>query len=137
LDTVARRAAGAPRVRTLFCIQTDPIIAAGRATPPSQLLGLSGGANSRGSSRDPRRGAEARAGGRRAVVPPRRLGGRQGRAHLEDAFWRRWPTIPAVAHGRVVVLPDDLTLRPGPRVADAAEELAAILHAGSERAGVR
>ena len=44
------------------------------------------------------------------------------------SFWKRWPSIPAVAHGRVVVLPDDLTLRPGPRVADAAEELAAILH---------
>jgi ABC-type Fe3+-hydroxamate transport system substrate-binding protein len=33
-----------------------------------------------------------------------------------------------VAQGRVVVLPDDLALRPGPRVADAVEELAAILH---------
>ena len=51
-----------------------------------------------------------------------------GAAHVEDAFWKRWPAIPAVAHGRVVVLPDDVALRPGPRVADAVEELAAILH---------
>ena len=51
-----------------------------------------------------------------------------GDAHTEDAFWKRWPSIAAVARGRVIVLPDDLTLRPGPRVADAAEELATILH---------
>jgi len=60
---------------------------------------------------------------------------RDGR--IEDAFWSRWPAIPAVARGRVVVLQDDLALRPGPRVAEAAEELERILRADGAAARAR
>jgi iron complex transport system substrate-binding protein len=134
LDEVARRVADVPRVRTFFCIQTDPIIAAGRDTLPSQLLELAGGTNVVELDRYPRLDIEAVAGARPEVILQARMDLAQGDAHAEDAFWERWPSIPAVAHGRVVVLPDDLTLRPGPRVADAAEELAAILHADPEGA---
>ena len=128
LDAVAKSVAGAPRVPTFFCIQTDPIIAAGRDTLPSQLLELAGGSNVVQATRYPRLDVEAVAGSRPELILQARMDLASGDAHAEDAFWKRWPSIPAVAHGRVVVLPDDLTLRPGPRVADAAEELAAILH---------
>jgi len=137
LDAVAKRVAGAPRVRTFFCIQTDPIIAAGRDTLPSQLLELAGGSNVVADARYPRLDVEAVAGARPEVILQARMDLAIGDAHAEDAFWKRWPSIPAVARGRVVVLPDDLTLRPGPRVADAAEELAAILHGEAERKGAR
>lgn len=128
LDAVAKRVAGAPRVRTLFCIQTDPIIAAGRDTLPSQLLELAGGSNVVEPARYPRLDVEAVAGAKPELILQARMDLTSGDPHSEDAFWKRWPSIPAVATGRVVVLPDDVTLRPGPRVADAAEELAAILH---------
>jgi iron complex transport system substrate-binding protein len=128
LDAVAKRSAGTPRTRTLFCIQTDPIIAAGRDTLPSQLLELAGGLNVVGVARYPRLDVEAVAAARPELILQSRMDLASGDAHAEDAFWKRWPSIPAVAHGRVVVLRDDLALRPGPRVADAAEELAAILH---------
>jgi len=128
LDAVAKRVAGTPRVRTLFCIQTEPIFAAGRDTLPSQLLELAGGTNVISASRYPRLDVEAVAAARPELILQARMDLADGAPHGEDAFWRRWPSIPAVAQGRVVVLPDDLTLRPGPRVADAAEELAAILH---------
>jgi len=133
LDAVANRVAGAPRVRTLFCIQTDPIIAAGRDTLPSQLLELAGGTNVVSALRYPRLDVEAVAAARPELILQTRMDLASGDPHAEDAFWKRWPSIPAVARGRVVVLPDDLTLRPGPRVADAAEELAAILHGEGAR----
>jgi iron complex transport system substrate-binding protein len=128
LDAVAKRVAGAPRVATFFCIQTDPIFAAGRDTLPSQLLELAGGSNVVTAQRYPRLDIEAVAGAKPELILQARMDLASGAPHSEDAFWKRWPSIPAVAHGRVIVLPDDLTLRPGPRVADAAEELAGILH---------
>jgi iron complex transport system substrate-binding protein len=128
LDAVGKRVAGAPRVRALFSVQTDPIIAAGRDTLPSQLLELAGGTNIVNAPRYPRLDVEAVAAAKPEMILQARMDVASGASHDEDAFWKRWPSIPAVAHGRVVVLPDDLALRPGPRVADAAEELAAILH---------
>ena len=137
LDAVAKRVAGEQRVRTLFCIQTDPIIAAGRDTLPSQLLELAGGSNVVSALRYPRLDVEAVAGAKPELILQSRMDLANDDAHVEDAFWKRWPSILAVARGRVVVLPDDLTLRPGPRVADAAEELAAILHGEAEGRGAR
>jgi iron complex transport system substrate-binding protein len=128
LDAVGRRAAGVPRVRALFSVQTDPIIAAGRGTLPSELLELAGGTNVVDAARYPRLDVEAVAAAKPEMILQARMDVASGASHDEDAFWKRWPSIPAVAHGHVVVLPDDLALRPGPRVADAAEELAAILH---------
>ena len=128
LDAVTKRVAGAPRVRTLFCLQTDPIIAAGRDTLPSQLLELAGGVNVVEAVRYPRLDVEAVAAAKPELILQTRMDVASGAAHVEAVFWNRWRSIPAVARGRVVVLPDDLALRPGPRVADAAEELAAILH---------
>jgi iron complex transport system substrate-binding protein len=128
LDAVAGRVRALPRVRTLFSIQTDPIIAAGRDTLPSQIMELAGGRNVVEAVRYPRLDVEAVAAAKPEMILQARMDLASGAAHDEDAFWKRWPSIPAVAAGRVVVLPDDLTLRPGPRVADAAEELAAILH---------
>jgi len=131
LDAVAARVAAMPSVRTFFCIQTDPIIAAGRDTLPSQLLTLAGGVNVVDLERYPRLDIEAVAGAKPELILQARMDLSAGSAHAEDAFWKRWPSIPAVSAGRVVVLPDDLTLRPGPRVGAAAEELAAILHGGA------
>jgi len=128
IDAVARRWAATKPVRTFFCIQTDPIIAAGRDTLPSQLLTLAGGVNVVDIERYPRLDIEAVAGAKPELILQARMDLSAGDAHVEDAFWKRWPSIPAVAAGRVVVLPDDLTLRPGPRVGAAVEELATILH---------
>ena len=128
--------AGTPRVRAFFCVQTDPIFAAGSGTLPSQLLELAGGTNVVTLERYPRLDIEAVAAAKPEVILQARMDLAKGEAHVEDAFWKRWPSIPAVSAGRVVVLPDDLTLRPGPRVADAVEELAGILH-GEPGGGAR
>ncbi len=128
LSAVAAKVAGRPRVRALFCIQTDPIIAAGAGTLPSQLLEAAGGTNVVDAPRYPRMDVEAVAAAKPDVILQSRMDVARDDGRIEAAFWGRWSSIPAVANRRVVVLPDDLTLRPGPRVAEAAEELARILH---------
>jgi iron complex transport system substrate-binding protein len=44
-----------------------------------------------------------------------------------------WHDTPAMRHGRVFVLAEDLFGRPGPRLADGVEKLAHLLNDGSVR----
>jgi ABC-type Fe3+-hydroxamate transport system substrate-binding protein len=128
IETVRARVAALPKARALFVVQVDPIIAAGRDTLPSQLVAEAGGDNVIEAPRYPRLGVESVAAANPDVILQSRMDVTAPDAHTEMLFWKRWPSIPAVAAGRVVVLPDDVALRPGPRVADAVEELAGILH---------
>jgi len=128
LDAVARSVAGRPKVPTLFCLQTTPIIAAGRDTLPAQLLEIAGGRNVVTEPRYPRIGLEAVLASKPELILQSRMDLPAGEAHDEERFWSRWTRIPAVASHRVVVLDASLALRPGPRIADDAEALAAIVH---------
>lgn len=53
------------------------------------------------------------------------------------ALWRPLAMVPAVANRRVRVIRDPAWLRPGPRVAEVAEELARQLHPARAGAGTR
>lgn len=128
IDAVRRRVASLPKVRTLFVVQVDPIIAAGTGTLPSDLLALVGGRNVVDAPRYPKLGIESVAAARPELILQARMDVSRPDPENEILFWKRWPEIPAVARRRVVLLPDDAALRPGPRVADAVEELAAIVH---------
>jgi len=129
LDAVRRKVAGKPTVPTLFCVQTEPIYAAGRDTLPSQILEIAGGKNVVAEPRYPRLALEAVVAAKPQVILQARMDvPASGGPSPEEAFWARWPQIPAVAAKRVVLLDNGVALRPGPRVADAAERLAAILH---------
>ena len=128
IDAVGRRVAGRPRVRVLFSVQVDPIIAAGRGTLPSQLVEAAGGINVVEAERYPKLGVESVVQLAPEVVLQSRMDVAHGDGSAERTAWMRWSAIPAIARGRLVVLPDDASLRPGPRVADAVEQLAAILH---------
>ena len=128
IEVVARRVAARPRIRVLFSVQVDPIIAAGRGTLPSQLLEAAGGVNVVEAERYPKLGVESVVQLAPQVVLQSRMDMAQGDGSAERAAWMRWSAIPAIARGRLVILPDDASLRPGPRVADAVEQLAAILH---------
>jgi len=128
IDAVGRRVAGRPRIRVLFSVQVDPIIAAGRGTLPSQLVEAAGGINVVEAERYPKLGVESVVQLAPEVVLQSRMDVAHGDGSAERTAWMRWSAIPAIARGRLVVLPDDASLRPGPRVADAVEQLAAILH---------
>lgn len=127
LDAVRKRVAGAAPVKTLFAVQVEPIVAAGVGTLPSEILEIAGGRNVVSSPRYPRLGIETVIGARPEVILQSRMDA-AGDESAALAFWRRWPDLPAARAGRLYLLPGDAALRPGPRVADAAEEIATLLH---------
>lgn len=49
-------------------------------------------------------------------------------ASREAATWSQLPTLPAVRNGKVFLLTGDAFVVPGPRIVDATEQLARILH---------
>lgn len=134
IDAVAARVAALPRVRTLFCLQVEPIIAAGRGTLPAEILEAAGGENVVAEARYPRLGIESViALGPDVIVQSRMDVPEEGERDAAADYWKRWPDLPAVRTGRVRMLPGSAALRPGPRVADAVEEIAEILHGTDAR----
>lgn len=120
---------GRPLTRVLFCLQTDPIIAAGRDTLPSDLLERAGGTNVVEVPRYPQLGLEAVIAAAPEVILQTRMDTQDSDpAAGPAAFWSRWSAIPAVAAGRVVVFDGTPALRPGPRVGEAVTRLASQLH---------
>ena len=59
------------------------------------------------------------------------VGKAEGISASEQQAWRQWPTMTAVKQGRLHQIPADLLNRPGPRIVQALEMLADILHPGS------
>jgi len=136
LDAVAARSGGAPGIPVLFCVQIDPLIAAGKGTLPSELLEIAGGRNVVTAERYPRIGIETVIEAAPEVILQARMDvSDAATARREETFWSRWPGIPAVRDGRVVVLSAPVALRPGPRVADAAEQIEALLRPAPSKAG--
>ncbi len=125
------------RVKALFCLQLEPLIAAGPGTLPGELMSLAGGENVVREGRYPQVGIETVLAAAPEVILEARMDRpAPGSAERALSFWRRWPTIPAVRERRVFVFDATTALRPGPRVADAVEELASRLHAGPPSAPV-
>lgn len=131
IDAVAAKARSLPRVRTLFCVQIDPLIAAGRGTLPSELLELAGGTNIVAAARYPRVGIETVLAEAPEVILQARMDvADPSAARSANAYWSQWASVPAVKQHRVFVFDATIALRPGPRVAEAVELLARLLHGG-------
>ena len=121
------------RPRVLYLIWADPPIAAGPATFIHDLLELAGGLNvvqERTARYLPLGWEEIVARRPEAILVAAHQGG-EGSAALAQgnrAVWSGWQSLPAVKTGRVVSLPGDTILRPGPRVAEGVERLARAIH---------
>ena len=131
---VRERVAGRPRSRVLYLIWTDPLIAAGAGTYLHDLLEMAGGRNiawertgsyprlnweqvvARGPEvillADHRDDSERAAAGS-GVMPP---------------AWHTWQTVPAIRTGRVLAVPSNTILRPGPRLGEGLTRLARAIH---------
>lgn len=130
LDRAVRRAAGRPRVRSMICLQTEPLIVAGPGTLPSELLRLAGGDNVVTEGHYPQIGLETVVRLAPEVIVQALMDTPDpGRRETALRFWSRWPSIPAVRSGRVHVVDATPALRPGPRVADAVDLFAGLLQA--------
>jgi iron complex transport system substrate-binding protein len=139
LDEIRRRTASLPRRRVLLVVGRTPgriedLIAAGRNSYLHQLLEIAGGANILADAsvgyvkvsleevlaRNPEIIVDLAEMSQAAPSPDR------GRAVAR--LWSRYPNLAAVKTGRVYGLAADPFVVPGPRVAQAARRLAAILH---------
>lgn len=137
LTAVRARVGGRPRPRTLLVFGREAgslrrIQASGGYGFLHDLLDVAGGADVMGDVR--RESVEMSTEGVLArapdVIVELRYGDPIAPAAVQAiaAEWRRLPGVPAVRGGRVVVLVGDEFVVPGPRVALAAERLAAALH---------
>jgi iron complex transport system substrate-binding protein len=131
---VRERVAGRPRPRVLYLIWADPLIAAGAGTYLDDLLGLAGGRNIVWE----RTGSYPRLNWEHVVdrAPEVILLA----DHREDsdraatgsgnmpAEWRAWRAVPAIRMGRVLAVPSNTILRPGPRVGEGLARLARAIH---------
>jgi iron complex transport system substrate-binding protein len=134
MDALRERVARRRRPRALFLIWTDPMIAAGRTTFLQDLIELAGGANvARGAAAYPRLGWEEvlAAAPEVILVASHRPGAEPGVEPALLEAWQPWRAVPAVRAGRILGVHGDLVLRPGPRIAEAAEHLARALHPGA------
>jgi len=132
LARVRARVAGLPTPRTAVVIGLEPLVLAGSESYLGDLVRLAGGTNVADAvpGRWPRVGWEFLVSAAPEVVidlsrvgAPDAEGGRgagSSRASFED--------LPAGRNGRVYRPTGDLLLRPGPRVAQAAAEIAGALH---------
>ena len=128
MKRVEERLAGAPRRRVMLVFGHSPLVVAGRGTFAEALLARAGGENVAGTTPLPYPIWSMEAAVRAApeVIVDNYMG--SGDESANRAMWEGWSSIPAVRDGRVHRLRATSTLRPGPRLAEALEELARLVH---------
>lgn len=121
-DAVLARVKDRPRRRTLFLFQANPAIAAGRDTFLDELLRTAGGENVAAAAPTsyPRLGLE----GIVALAPDVIL---TTMPETADTLRKSLAGSPLAAH-RIVAVEADRVERPGPRLVEGLEAVAALLH---------
>jgi iron complex transport system substrate-binding protein len=136
-DAIRARVAGRKRPRTLLVFGREPgtlraIDASGGVGFLADIVTLAGGENVFAAEK--REAVRVSTEGILAAAPEIVIDLHYGRTlsaeqiDLERAAWRTLPALPAVRDGRVALLVGDEFVVPGPRLADAAEAIADVLH---------
>jgi iron complex transport system substrate-binding protein len=137
LDAIRTRVAGRPRVRTLLVFGREPgalraIDASGGTGFLSDIVELGGGENVfAGVKREAVRvGTEEILAARPEVIIDLHYGRSLSPDQIdrERAVWKPLSAVPAVREGRVALLVGNEFVVPGPRLADAAEAIADVIH---------
>ena len=136
LDAIKARVATRPPVRTMLVFERDPgslrgVYASGGIGFMHDILGIAGGTNvfadvNRESVQPSVETILARA--PELILEIRPMGVATGDIPKERHAWDTLASVPAVKNGRIDIETDDYLVVPGPRVADAAEAIARILH---------
>jgi iron complex transport system substrate-binding protein len=124
MEQTSQQVADFPRPKVLLVIAYQPLTAAGKGTYLDELITLAGGENilSKEEKGYPKVSMEEVV--RRA--PEIILNATFGSEKLD--FWRRFGAIPAVKSGRIHNLESDSVVHPGPRVAEALQMIARLIH---------
>lgn len=124
-DAVRAAVASRPRPRAIFVLQREPLFVVGRGSFLDEMLAIAGARNL---------GAELGEPWPRAslewcvAAAPDVILDSDSDPKPAPAYWKRWPSLPAVASGRVVAVDaGELTL-PGPDLDRALVRLARALH---------
>jgi iron complex transport system substrate-binding protein len=130
--TIQQRIQGMVPVRMLYVLNSQPLITVGPGSFIDQLIGMAGGVNiaAKSAAPYPRLSMEAvlQEDPEVLVFP---VGKAEGISESEQQAWRQWSTMTAVKRGRLHQISADWLNRPGPRIAQGLESLAAILHPDS------
>ena len=127
--TIQQRVQGMAPVRMLYVLNSQPLITVGPGSFIDQLIGMAGGVNVAAKSVTPypRLSMESvlQEDPEVLVFP---VGKAEGISESEQQAWRQWSTMTAVKRSRLHQISADWLNRPGPRIAQGLEALAAILH---------
>ncbi len=128
IERVAARVRGRPTPRVLMLFDVEPIVAAGPSSFPDDLLARAGAKNAVTEGGPyPVLGLERVL----ALDPDVVIDTTAAASHAKtgiDEHAPGWSKLRAVREHRVVALRDESVLRPGPRIADAVETLAKVIH---------
>jgi iron complex transport system substrate-binding protein len=127
VDAVTAAVAGAPRPRVFFELSPD-LYTAGPGSFVDDLISRAGGDNVAAGAAElwPQLSAEAVVSADPQVIL---LADHEAGVTAEQVAARPgWQNVSAVQQGRIVSLDSDLVARPGPRVVDGLEAIAAALH---------
>ena len=137
LDAIRHRVAGRPRVRTLLVFGREPgalraIDASGGTGFLSDIVELGGGENVFAAVKREavRVGTEEILAARPEVIIDLHYGRSMSpdQVDRERAVWKGLSAVPAVREGRVALLVGNEFVVPGPRLVDAAEAIADVIH---------
>jgi ABC-type Fe3+-hydroxamate transport system substrate-binding protein len=122
-----RAAAQRPPVRTVLVLQREPLYLVGRGSFLHAMLSAAGADNPAAVFPDPypRVALEWLI----AAAPEVILDASEDPADAAS-YWSRWPSLPAVAAGRVVAIPATEVTLPGPRLDRGLRILSQALHGG-------
>jgi iron complex transport system substrate-binding protein len=111
----------------LLLVGFRPLIAVGRKNFIDELITLAGGENIAGGASQPWLNIPEEFVVAKApqVIIEAGMGSERDDSHKR---WRDLASIPAVKQGRVYSYPSDKILRPGPRVGEALEDIARLIH---------
>jgi iron complex transport system substrate-binding protein len=124
-DAVRRATAGRPRPRAVFVLQREPLFVVGRGSFLDEMLALAGAENLGASLGEPWPRASLEW---LVAQAPEVLLDSDDDARPAAAYWRRWPSLPAVTQERVVALDEGAVTLPGPDLDRALVLLARALH---------
>ena len=125
---VAERVAARPRPRVLYVVWPEPLIVPGRGAAVTELIELAGGASVTANAAEgyPRWSVESAVAGAPELIVLAQHGA--GTSPLSREKWERFAGLPAIRAGRIHNVDGDLFHRFGPRVVDALEILARLVH---------
>ncbi len=129
LNRVKQRVGQANPPRVLYVLNSQPLMSVGPGSFIHHVLELAGGSNiaNEGGTAYPRISMEyvIQADPQWILFPS---GSSEGIPVHEQEAWLKWTSLSAVQHRQLATIPTDLLNRPGPRIIEALEAVAHILH---------